>query len=93
MNKAQLVEVIHSITNTTKTQAEEVMEALVDSIIKTLKKGEDVAIAGVGAWSVKMRKARTARNPKTGAAVQVPATRVVKWRVAKALKDIVANNK
>lgn len=90
MNKQALVEVIHGITQGTKTQAEEVMEALIESITKSLKKGDEVSIAGIGKWSVKARKARTARNPKTGATVQVPATRVVKFTVAKALKDIVA---
>lgn len=90
MNKQALVEVIHGITQGTKTQAEEVMEALIESITKSLKKGDEVSIAGIGKWSVKTRKARTARNPKTGATVQVPATRVVKFTVAKALKDIVA---
>lgn len=90
MNKQALVEVIHGITQGTKTQAEEVMEALIESITKSLKKGDEVSIAGIGKWAVKTRKARTARNPKTGATVQVPATRVVKFTVAKALKDIVA---
>lgn len=90
MNKASLVEVIQGVTNGTKSGAEEIMEALLDAIVKALKKGEEVSIAGLGGFSTKTRKARTARNPKTGAPVQVPATRVVKFRVAKALKDIVA---
>lgn len=91
MNKASLVEVIQAVTNGTKSGAEEIMEALLDAIMKSLKKGEEVSIAGLGAFSVKHRKARMARNPKTGASVSVPPTRVVKFRVAKALKDIVAS--
>ena len=90
MNKASLVDIIQGVTNGTKTQAEEIMEAVLDAITKSLKKGDDVSIAGLGAFSTKTRKARMARNPKTGAPVSVPATRVVKFRVAKALKDIVA---
>ena len=90
MNKAALCDVIQSVTNGTKSGAEEIMEAMLDAIMKTLRKGDEVTIAGLGAFSTKTRKARTARNPKTGAAVQVPATRVVKFRVAKALKDIIA---
>ena len=90
MNKAALVEVIQGVTNGTKSGAEDIMEAVLEAIIKSLKKGDEVSIAGLGAFSVKQRKARMARNPKTGAAVSVPATRVVKFRVAKALKDIVA---
>lgn len=89
MNKAALCDVIQSVTNGTKSGAEEIMEAMLDAITKTLRKGEEVSIAGLGAFSTKVRKARMARNPKTGAAVQVAATRVVKFRVAKALKDIV----
>ncbi len=90
MNKAALCDVIQGVTNGTKSGAEEIMEAMLDAITKTLRKGDEVSIAGLGAFSTKTRKARTARNPKTGEAVQVPATRVVKFRVAKALKDIVA---
>jgi DNA-binding protein HU-beta len=90
MNKAALVEVVHGITNGTKTQAEEIINSLGEAITKSLKKGEDVAWAGLGTWATKKRAARTARNPKTGAAVQVAATRVVKFKVSKALKDIVA---
>jgi DNA-binding protein HU-beta len=91
MNKQALVEVIQGVTNGTKSGAEEIMEAILDAIMKSLKKGEEVTVAGLGAFSVKNRKARMARNPKTGASVSVPATRVVKFRVAKALKDIVAS--
>ncbi len=90
MNKQALVEVIHSVTMGTKTQAEEVMESLIEAITKTLRKGEEVSIAGIGKFTIKKRDARTARNPKTGAPVAVPATKVVKFSVAKALKDIVA---
>jgi DNA-binding protein HU-beta len=91
MNKQALVEVIQGVTHGTKSGAEEIMESMLDAIMKCLKKGDEVTIAGLGAFSVKPRKARTARNPKTGEAVQVAATRVVKFRVAKALKDIVAS--
>jgi DNA-binding protein HU-beta len=90
MNKAALVEIVHAITNGTKTQAEEIINSLGEAITKSLKKGDDVAWAGLGTWTTKKRAARTARNPKTGAAVQVAATRVVKFKVSKALKDIVA---
>ena len=89
MNKNALVEMVHSKIGGTKVQAEEVMESLLGSIISTLKKGEEVSIAGLGIFSVKDRPARMARNPKTGEAVKVAATRVPKFRPAKALKDSV----
>ncbi len=78
---------IHSKIGGTKVQAEEVMESIIESIVSTLKKGGEVSIAGLGIFSAKDRPARMARNPKTGEAVHVPATRVPKFRPAKALKD------
>ena len=88
-NKAALVDVVHGVVGGTKAQAERAVDALFDAIVGTLKEGGEVSIAGVGIFSVKQRAARTARNPKTGAAVQVRATKVPKFRAAKALKDAV----
>lgn len=89
MNKAALVELVHGIVGGTKVQAEEVVESIISGITSTLKKGDEVSIAGLGIFSVKTRAARMARNPKTGAQVKVAATRVPKFRAAKALKDAV----
>ena len=89
MNKAGLVEVVNEVLGTTKVQAESVVEAILENIIKTLKKGDEVAIAGLGKFTVKLRKAREARNPKTGETVHVKATKVPKFAAAKALKDAV----
>lgn len=89
MNKAALVEWVHMKIGGTKVQAEEVVDGMIDEIIKTLKKGGEVSIAGLGIFSVKDRAARMARNPKTGESVKVAATKVPKFRAAKALKDAV----
>ena len=89
MNKQALVELVHSKVNGTKVQAEEIVESIISEITKTLKKGDEVSIAGLGIFSVKPRAARMARNPKTGEQVKVPATRVPRFRPAKALKDAV----
>ena len=89
MNKSALVELIHSQIGGTKVQAEEVVEKIISEITMTLKKGGEVSIAGLGIFSVKARAARMARNPKTGEQVKVAATRVPKFRAAKALKDAV----
>ena len=89
MNKAGLVDAIQNHLGGTKVQAEQVIDLVIDSIVSTLKKGDEVSIAGLGIFSVKKRAARTARNPKTGEAVKVPATNVPKFRAAKALKDAV----
>lgn len=89
MNKQALVELVHEKVGGTKVQAEEIVNGIFDAIVSTLSKGGEVSIAGIGIFSVKARAARTARNPKTGEAVQVPATKVPKFRAAKALKDAV----
>lgn len=89
MNKAAIVDAIHQKLGTTKTQAEEVVDVVISSIINTLKSGNEVSIAGLGIFSAKERAARTARNPRTGDIVQVPAMRVPKFRAAKAFKDAV----
>lgn len=89
INKAGLVDKVHAITGGTKVQAEQVVEMLIATITDTLKSGGEVSIAGLGIFSAKMRAARTARNPRTGEPIQVPAMKVPKFRAAKALKEAV----
>jgi DNA-binding protein HU-beta len=89
MNKAAIVEIIHEKMGGTKVLAEQTLDTVLETLVKTLKGGGEVSIAGLGIFSVKPRAARTARNPKTGEAIQVPATKVPKFRAAKALKDAV----
>jgi len=89
MNKASLADAIASKIGTSKADAERAVETIIDSIVSTLKSGNEVSIAGLGIFSAKQRAARTARNPRTGEPVQVPAMRVPKFRAAKALKDAV----
>ena len=89
LNKADLVEKIHDHIGGTKVQAEEVMQMLIDTIITNVKKGEDISIAGLGIFTRSHRKAREARNPRTGEKIQVPAMHVVKFKAAKAFKDAV----
>jgi len=89
MNKQSIVEAVHAKLGGTKVQAESAVDTVLETIIASLKKGEEVSISGLGIFSVKMRAARTARNPRTGATVQVAAMKVPKFRAAKALKDAV----
>ena len=89
MNKAQLAEKIADRIGASKADGERAMETLIDTITDTLKSGQEVSVAGLGIFSAKMRAARTARNPRTGEPIQVPAMRVPKFRAAKALKDAV----
>lgn len=89
MNKVDIANAVHGKLGGTKVQAEEVVETVIDSIVSTLKKGGEVSIAGLGIFSTKVRAARQARNPRTGASISVPSMRVPKFRPAKALKEAV----
>jgi DNA-binding protein HU-beta len=89
MNKQALAEAVQAKLGGTRVQAEEVVDVIIDSIVSTLKKGDEVSIAGLGIFSTKERAARQARNPRTGETIAVGAMRVPKFRAAKALKDAV----
>ena len=89
MNKQAIIDAVHETLGGTKVSAEHAVDTVVESIIGTLKKGEEVSIAGLGIFSVKRRAPRKARNPRTGEEIQVPAMNVPKFRAAKALKEAV----
>ena len=89
MNKVDLINAMHASLGGTRVSAEQAMDILIEAITNALKSGDEVSIAGLGIFSAKERKARTARNPSTGESIDVPAMRVPKFRPAKALKDSV----
>jgi len=89
MNKAGLAEKLSEVLDGTKAQSERAVDVVVDTIIDTLKSGDEVSIAGLGIFSTKMRAARQGRNPRTGESIQIQAMRVPKFRAAKGLKDAV----
>jgi len=89
MNKAGIADAVHVVVGGTKTTAEQAVEKVIEVIIGSLKKGEEVSIAGLGIFSVKERAARQARNPRTGEAISVPAMKVPKFKASKHLKDAV----
>ncbi len=89
MNKADIIDKVHAELGTTKADAERAVEMVFANITGALKDGVQVSIAGFGIFEAKMRDARTARNPRTGEEVPVPAMRVPKFRAAKALKEAV----
>ena len=88
MNKAQLVATVSEKTETKK-QAQDIVELILDTIKRTLKKREPVAISGFGTFKVKETKARMGRNPKTGEAIQIPAKKKIAFRVSKELKTAI----
>ena len=89
MNKADIINKVHEELGITKADAERAVETMMTCIVDTLSSGNEVSIAGLGIFSAKMRNKRTARNPRTGEAIEVPAMRVPKFRAAKGLKDSV----
>ncbi len=89
MNKAGIVEKVQEVLGGTKVQAEQAVDVVIDSIVGSLKRNEEVSIAGLGIFSTKKRNAREARNPRTGETVHVKEMMVPKFRAAKALKDAV----
>ena len=89
MNKAQLIEAIAAKSELSKKDAEEALNAVVDAIKEALKAGDKVQLVGFGTFAVKARAARTARNSKTGATIEVAAAKVPTFAAGKALKDAV----
>lgn len=89
INKQNIIDAVYAKIGGTKVSAEEAVETMISSIVSGLKGGSEVSIAGLGIFEAKARAARSARNPRTGEMVQVPAMRVPKFRAAKALKDAV----
>ena len=89
MNKQELIAKIAKDTGSSKTSAAAAIESLIESITKSLKKGDPVAFVGFGTFKTSQRKARSARNPQTGATIQIPKRRVVRFTAGKSLKDAV----
>ncbi len=88
MTKSVLIEkVTERIGSLTRKQTEFVVDTVFDSIKEALIKGEKIEIRGFGNFKTKQRKPRIARNPKTGEKVEVPAKRVLHFKVGKALRE------
>jgi DNA-binding protein HU-beta len=93
MNKAELIEAVAKSTGSTKTAAGASVDAVLDTISRTLKKGDKVSLTGFGTFEVRKRAARTARNPQTGATIKVKATKVPAFKPGQGLKDVVVGAK
>ena len=81
MNKGELISAIAKDTGVSKALAGKVLDSVINTVTKTLKKGNKVALAGFGTFSVAKRKARTGRNPQTGREIRIPAKKVAKFKV------------
>jgi integration host factor subunit beta len=89
MTKADLVDQVVALGDLTRRDGEVIVETLFDSIIGALKSSDKVEVRGFGSFRTRQRKPRVGRNPKTGAAVEVPAKRVPYFKPSKELRDLV----
>ncbi|MCD4718015.1 MAG: HU family DNA-binding protein [Desulfobacterales bacterium] len=87
MTKAELVAEIAKKSKLSKADAERAINSFVDVAKKTLKKEARLALAGFGTFVVSKRKARKGRNPRTGETIKIKASKVVRFKAGKALKE------
>jgi DNA-binding protein HU-beta len=85
MNKTELVKKIAEKAGLSQAASKEALEAALDSIQEALKNGDSVQLVGFGTFSVQERAARTGKNPMTGAAINIPAKKVAKWKASSSL--------
>ncbi len=88
-NKSDLIEAIAKSADLSKAAAGRALDATLESISKSLKKGELVSLVGFGTFYVAKRAARNGRNPRTGETIKIKAAKVPKFRAGKGLKDTV----
>ena len=89
MNKTELVAAIADKAGLTKKDAEAAVKAFTDVVSAQLKKGDKVQLVAFGTFEVSKRAAREGRNPQTGAVMKIAASKAPKFKVGKALKDLV----
>lgn len=89
MNKTELVAAIAEKTGLTKKDAEGAVKAFTDTVAEQLKAGDKIQLVGFGTFEVAERAARTGKNPQTGEAIKIPASKAPKFKAGKALKDVV----
>jgi nucleoid DNA-binding protein len=92
MTKADLVEEIANSTGLTKKDTALAVDHLIQAVKDALREGNHIEIRGFGTFKVKQRKARTARNPRTGDPVQLPPRKVAVFKVSKELKDRISQD-
>jgi DNA-binding protein HU-beta len=89
MNKAEMIDAVADAADISKAAATRALDGALNTIAKALKKGESVTLVGFGTFSVRKRKARTGRNPRTGEIINIKATKVPGFKPGKALKDAI----
>lgn len=89
MNKQELVDAVATATGASKAATGETIDAFIGAVTAAVKKGGTVQLIGFGSFSTGTRAARVGRNPATGAEIQIPAAKTVKFTAGKAFKDAV----
>jgi DNA-binding protein HU-alpha len=89
MTKTELIDAMAAEVAIDKRDAKRFLDALTTVVERTIRSGGEVPLRGLGKFKVQHRKARTGRNPLTGNPVEIPAKTVVKFTVAKSLKDLI----
>lgn len=89
MNKTELVAAMAEKAELSKKDSEKALKAFTDVVAEELKKGEKIQLVGFGTFEVSDRAARTGKNPQTGAAIEIPASKAPKFKAGKALKETV----
>ena len=89
MNKSEMIDAIAEGADISKAAAGRALDAMIDAVTNSLRKGDAVTLIGFGTFEVRDRKARTGRNPQTGATIQIAAAKSPAFKAGKALKDAV----
>jgi integration host factor subunit beta len=92
MTKAELIEEVSRVVEMTRKDSEVIVEAIFDSIVRSLRSGDKIEIRGFGSFRTRQRQPRVGRNPKTGTRVEVPSKRIPYFKPSKELKDLVNNS-
>ena len=92
MNKTELISAMSEKSELTKVDTEKALKAFIDTVTEELKNDGKVQLVGFGTFEVTERAERNGRNPKTGEAITIPASKSPKFKASKALKDIVKNS-
>jgi len=89
MTKAELIDEVSRVVEMTRKDSEVIVEAIFDSIVRSLRTGDKIEIRGFGSFRTRQRQPRVGRNPKTGTRVEVPSKRIPYFKPSKELKDLV----
>lgn len=93
MNKEQLIDKLAGDAKITKVAARAVLASFIEAVKKTVKKGDKLGLVGFGTFSSGKRKARTGRNPQTGATIKIAAKKTIKFKAGKEFSDFVNGKK